>query len=126
MFFEKNQQVNNTKYYNILGVDKSADDNTIKKAYHKLAMKLHPDKNPDDPESEKKFKDISQAYSVLSDKEKRTSYDNFGEDAVNNSNGGINPHDIFENLFGMNRQAPKQNKPLIETIFLTLERILYG
>ena len=126
MFFEKNQQVNNTKYYNILGVDKSADDNTIKKAYHKLAMKLHPDKNPDDPESEKKFKDISQAYSVLSDKEKRTSYDNFGEDAVNNSNGGINPHDIFENLFGMNRQAPKQNKPLIETIFLTLEEFYMG
>ena len=49
--------------------------------------------------SEKKFKDISQAYSVLSDKEKRTSYDNFGEDAVNNSNTPLNPHDIFENLF---------------------------
>ena len=55
MFFEKNQQVNNTKYYNILGVDKSADDNTIKKAYHKLAMKLHPDKNPDDKNIRKKI-----------------------------------------------------------------------
>lgn len=69
-------------YYNILGVDKSATNDQIKKAYRKLAKKYHPDVNPDYKEAEGKFKEVSEAYEVLSDKEKRDKYDNFG----NNSN----------------------------------------
>lgn len=65
-------------YYNILGVSKSADDQEIKKAYRKLAKKYHPDRNPDDKAAEAKFKEISEAYEVLSDAEKRQMYDRFG------------------------------------------------
>ncbi|MBF0200535.1 MAG: DnaJ domain-containing protein [Desulfamplus sp.] len=67
-----------TDYYKILGVDKSASSGDIKKAYHKLALKYHPDKNPDDGNAETKFKEISEAYAVLSDKEKRHQYDTYG------------------------------------------------
>lgn len=65
-------------YYKVLGVDKSASDEEIKKAYRKLAMKYHPDKNKGDKSSEEKFKQLSEAYAVLSDKEKRNQYDQFG------------------------------------------------
>jgi len=65
-------------YYKILGVDKNAREAEIKKAYKKLAFKYHPDKNPDDKKAEEKFKDISEAYAVLSDKQKRAQYDRFG------------------------------------------------
>jgi len=65
-------------YYKILGVDKKADDKEIKKAYHKLARQYHPDVNQDDKTAENKFKDINEAYEVLSDPEKRQKYDQFG------------------------------------------------
>ena len=67
-------------YYAVLGVSKTATDDEIKKAYRKLARQYHPDLNPDDREAEKKFKDINEAYEVLSDKEKREKYDRFGSD----------------------------------------------
>ena len=90
-----------TEYYDLLGVNKSASDNEIKKAYRKLAIKYHPDKNPGNPEAEAKFKEISEAYEVLSDKDKRQVYDKFGKDAVQ-GNGGpqMDPFDIFNNIFG--------------------------
>merc|ERR1719192_514116 len=65
-------------HYKTLGVDKNADDKAIKAAFFKMAKKYHPDQNPDDAESEKKFKEVNEAYQVLSDKNKRAEYDMFG------------------------------------------------
>ena len=70
-----------TDYYKALGVSKTATQDEIKKAYRKLAIKYHPDKNPDDKTAEAKFKDISEAYDVLGDEKKRQSYDTYGSDA---------------------------------------------
>ena len=68
-------------YYEVLGVDKNADEASIKKAYRGLAKKYHPDMNPGDAEAEKKFKEASEAYAVLSDPEKKRQYDQFGHAA---------------------------------------------
>lgn len=83
-----------TDYYKLLGVEKSADQTAIKKAYRKLAVKYHPDKNQGDPEAEKKFKEISEAYEVLSDENKRHMYDQYGADAVQNGGMGGGPGDM--------------------------------
>lgn len=90
-------------YYQILGVPRDADEKKIKKAYKDLALKWHPDRNIDKKaEAEEKFKDISKAYAVLSDPEKKRLYDLGGEEAVQQGAAGvgINPEDIFSNLFG--------------------------
>ncbi len=93
-------------YYEILGVDKSADENQIKKAYWKLAKKYHPDVNPDDKEAEEKFKEANEAYQVLSDKDKRSRYDQFGHAGVDPNGfagqgfGGFDLNDIFSTIFG--------------------------
>ncbi|MDQ3394546.1 MAG: molecular chaperone DnaJ [Bacteroidota bacterium] len=89
-------------FYEILGVDKSASADEIKKAYRKIAIKFHPDKNPDDPTAEDKFKEAAEAYEVLSNPEKKERYDRFGHQGVGNggfSGGGMNMEDIF-NQFG--------------------------
>ncbi|MCG6534408.1 MAG: J domain-containing protein [Syntrophales bacterium LBB04] len=85
----------NTDYYKILGVDKKASADDIKKAYRKLAKKYHPDANPGNKEAEEKFKKLSEAYAVLSDKEKRDQYDNFGSD---NFSQRYSQEDIFRNF----------------------------
>src|SRR5690554_1213072 len=93
-------------YYEVLGVDKSATTSDIKKAYRKLALKFHPDKNPDNAEAEEKFKEAAEAYEVLSDEQKRQQYDRFGHAGVNGSGGGyggMNMDDIvsqFGDIFG--------------------------
>ncbi|MBR2427250.1 MAG: molecular chaperone DnaJ [Lentisphaeria bacterium] len=94
-----------TKLYDLLEISPDATDADIKKAYRRLAVKYHPDKNPGNAEAGEKFKEIAKAYEVLSDSEKRARYDQFGEDAVNGSSqgggfGGGNPFDIFNQFFG--------------------------
>ena len=99
-------------YYEVLGVAKDATADQIKSAYRKLAMKYHPDRNPDNPEAKEKFTEISEAYEVLSNQEKRQRYDQFGHQGVNFGPGGfdfgrdfsgfqdVDLSDIFSNLFG--------------------------
>ncbi|KAK2153581.1 hypothetical protein LSH36_292g03016, partial [Paralvinella palmiformis] len=88
-------------FYKILGVPRSANKNQIKKAYRKLAKELHPDKNQDDPEAEDKFRDISEAYEVLSDADKRKTYDRHGEEGLKQSNQGFSdPFESFSSFFG--------------------------
>ncbi len=74
-------------YYDVLGVNKSASPDELKSAYRKLAVKYHPDKNPGDSKAEEKFKEASEAYGILSDKEKKQNYDNFGHAAFENGGG---------------------------------------
>ena len=78
---------NKRDYYEVLGVSKDADEDTLKKAYRKLAKKYHPDANPGDKEAEAKFKEASEAYSVLSDPQKRQQYDQFGHAAFEQGGG---------------------------------------
>ena len=75
-------------YYEILGVNRSASADELKKAYRKIALKYHPDKNPDDKEAEKIFKEAAEAYSILSDSKKKAQYDQFGHAGVGMGQGG--------------------------------------
>lgn len=138
-------------YYEVLGVDRSADDAALKKAYRALAKKYHPDANPDDKEVEKKFKEASEAYSVLSDPEKRRTYDQFGHAAF--EGGGASPGggfggfggfefdagDIFSELFGSggfggfsgrsrrsDPNAPRRGADVRTMIRLTFEEAVFG
>src|SRR5216117_2120702 len=93
-------------YYEVLGVGRSAADEEVKRAYRKLAVKFHPDKNPDDPHAEEKFKELGEAYDVLMDPDKRAAYDRFGHAAF--APGGVgfgrgafhDPFEIFREVFG--------------------------
>ena len=109
-------------YYEVLGVDRNADDAAIKSAYRKLAKKYHPDMNPGDKEAEQKFKEASEAYAVLSDADKRRKYDQFGHAAFEQGGGGAGGFggfdfngadmgDIFGDIFGdILRWRKKQKK----------------
>ena len=95
-------------YYEVLGVDRASSQDDLKKAYRKLAMQYHPDRNPDDPAAEEQFKEVSEAYAVLSDAEKRVRYDRFGHAGVGGPGGHPgadfgdlgNFGDLFSDLFG--------------------------
>ncbi|KAM5576051.1 dnaJ protein ERDJ3B [Rosa sericea] len=106
-------------YYEILQVPKGASDEQIKRAYRKLALKYHPDKNPGNEEANQRFADINNAYEVLSDSEKRGIYDRYGEDglkqhAASGGRGGggmgMNINDIFADFFGGGRSAEEEDK----------------
>ena len=114
-------------YYEVLGVDRNADDAAIKKAYRQLAKKYHPDMNPGDAEAEKKFKEASEAYAVLSDADKRRQYDQFGHAAFEQGGGGAGGFggfdfnsadmgdifgDIFGDLFGGGSRRRASNGPM--------------
>ena len=94
-------------YYEVLGVNRDASDDEIKKAYRKLAMKYHPDRNPDNPKAEESFKEAKEAYEILSDDQKRGAYDQYGHAGVDPSMGGGaggqgfgNFSDAFGDIFG--------------------------
>ena len=87
-------------YYKLLELQKNATESDIKKAYRRLAMKFHPDRNPDDPEAEHKFKDAKEAYEVLTDPQKRAAYDQFGHAGLQGGRGGFSAGDAFGDIFG--------------------------
>jgi DnaJ family protein A protein 2 len=123
------QRADTSKYYELLGVDKSASTAEIKKAYRKLAIQHHPDKGGD----EEKFKEITRAYEVLSDEGKRSQYDQFGEEGIQDGGmGGGNPRDIFETLFGggmgggRRQTGKRKGQDVVHAIKATLEQIYNG
>ena len=127
-------------YYEVLGVSKNASDDEIKKAYRKLAVKYHPDKNPGDKEAEAKFKEINEAHDVLSDKQKRARYDQFGHagvgGAAGNPFGGGNPFgnggnfnfngQTFNFGFGGGARRPRKGADYQTSVTITFEEAIFG
>ena len=129
-------------YYKTLGIEKNSSEQEIKKAYRKKAMKYHPDRNPDDKNSESKFKEAKEAYEVLSDPQKRNTYDQFGHAGINSqggmgggSNSGDSINDIFGDMFGDifggrrgdNQQNQSQRgSDLRYELTLNLEQAVFG
>lgn len=129
-------------YYEVLGVDKGADEAAIKKAYRNLAKKYHPDMNPGDKEAEQKFKEVNEAYAVLSDSEKRARYDQYGHEGVDPNMGGagfgdfggfggFDFGDIFSSFFGggtstSRRNAPERGEDLRAHVAISFEEAAFG
>ncbi|MCY4418744.1 MAG: molecular chaperone DnaJ [Cytophagales bacterium] len=136
----------NTDYYKILGVSRNASQDAIKKAYRKVAMKYHPDRNPNDPSAEEKFKEAAEAYSVLRDTDKRANYDRYGKEGAQQrarsgggGGGGMRMEDIFSqfgdifgqgnpfgSVFGEQGHTERQGTHLRVRISLSLKEIATG
>jgi len=133
-------------YYEVLGVTKTASEQEIKKAYKKLAMKYHPDRNPDNPVAQEKFREVKEAYEILNDPEKREQYDDYGHDAFENGQprgrggfgqggfgGGGDFNDMFGDMFGQRQQhqqryqpQPEKGSDIILQVEMTLEESIEG
>lgn len=131
-------------YYEVLGVDKNADEATIKKAYRTLAKKYHPDMNPGDKEAEAKFKEVNEAYDVLSDPDKKAKYDQYGHAAFDPSAGGgagfggfgdfggFDINDIFSSFFGgasggsTRRNGPVRGDDITVRLTISFEESVFG
>ncbi|MFO1392779.1 MAG: molecular chaperone DnaJ [Steroidobacteraceae bacterium] len=128
-------------YYQVLDVPRTASEADVKKAYRRLAMKFHPDRNPDDHEATDKFKEVKEAYEVLSDAQKRAAYDQFGHAGVDGTRGaggpGFDPRDafgdifgdVFGDIFGVGRRGRSQvyrGADLRYELELTLEQAVFG
>ena len=99
-------------YYKVLGVDKGASDKDIKRAYRRLARKYHPDVNPDDKQAEERFKELNEAYQVLSDSEKRQKYDRLGADWYRYQQQGGRPEDFDWSRWSSGRTAGRLSRAL--------------
>src|SRR4030095_7063486 len=126
-------------YYQVLGIPRTATEVEVKKAYRRLAMKYHPDRNPDDHEAEGRFKEVKEAYEILTDKQKRSAYDQFGHAGVDASRGGpgFDPRDAFGDIFGevfgdifgggrRNRSGIYRGADLRYELELELEQAVFG
>ena len=133
-------------YYEVLGVDRSVSEGDLKKAFKRLAIKYHPDKNPGNKEAENNFKEAAEAYEVLSDASKRATYDQFGHQGVNSNFGqsgfqNVDINDIFNNIFGGDeifgdifgdifgggvRRGPRKGRNIQISVDLSLEDAVFG
>ena len=127
-------------YYDLLGVDRNASESELKSAFRKMAMKYHPDRNPDDPAAEKSFKEVNEAYDVLKDDQKRAAYDQFGHEAFEGGmGGGQGPQgfasgfsDIFDQMFGditgsrRGDRSPNRGSDLRYNMVISLEEAFSG
>ncbi|HVL49939.1 MAG TPA: DnaJ domain-containing protein, partial [Actinomycetota bacterium] len=117
-------------YYEVLGVSREASEEELKKAYRKLARQCHPDANPDDPGAEARFKELGEAYAVLSDPSRRSTYDRFG--SASSVGGGFDPFDIFASFFGGDpfgfnrRTGPQRGRDLVAALEITFEEVVTG
>jgi molecular chaperone DnaJ len=136
---EEVNRVSKRDYYEILGVDRNASDEEIRKAYRKLARKYHPDVNKDDPDAERKFKEVKEAYEVLGDAQKRANYDRFGHadpySGFGGAGDGFGAHDfgfgdIFDMFFGGGRRAnpnaPRQGADLEYRLQIEFKDAVFG
>ena len=137
---------NKRDYYEVLGIERGADEDTIKKAYRKMAKQYHPDLHPGDKEAEAKFKEVNEAYAVLSDADKRAAYDRYGHAAFDGSMGGGDGGfggfsadfgdigDIFSSFFGggfgssssQRRNGPVRGDDIGVSVTISFEEAVFG
>lgn len=136
------KMANKRDYYEVLGLNKNASENEIKKSYRKLAKQYHPDMNPGDKNAEEKFKEVNEAYAILSDPDKKAKYDQFGHDAFDPSMGGgagfgdfggFDFGDIFSSFFGggagssqRNKNAPRRGEDIQYRVTINFEEAAFG